>query len=66
VRRLEVFHFSPRYQGMAQAFHTEARTEYTGETRLENEMTWAADLVDEHLATPVAEVATESTDGGRP
>ena len=67
VRRLEVFHFSPRYQGMAQAFHTEARTEYTGETRLEDEVPWAADLVDERLAAPaVADVATESTGGSRP
>lgn len=51
VRRLEVFHFSPRYQGMAQAFHVEARAEFSGETRLEDEVTWAADLVDAGGAT---------------
>ncbi len=45
VRRLEVFHFSPRYQGMAQEFYTEARAEYLGETRLEREEHWAGDLV---------------------
>jgi ribonuclease Z len=45
VRRLEVFHFSPRYQGMAQAFHTEARAELMGETRLEDEEHWAGDLL---------------------
>ena len=28
----------PRYQGMAQAFHLEARAEYVGETRLEDEV----------------------------
>lgn len=44
AKRLEVFHFSPRYQGMAQAFHTEARAEYSGETRLEDEIPWAATL----------------------
>ena len=45
VRRLEVFHFSPRYQGMAQAFHAEARAEFLGETRLEDEERWIADLL---------------------
>lgn len=45
VRRLEVFHFSPRYQGMARAFHAEARTEFLGETRLEDEEPWAAALL---------------------
>jgi ribonuclease Z len=49
VRRLEVFHFSPRYQGMAQAFHAEARAELHGETRLEDEESWAAELL---LAAP--------------
>lgn len=47
ARRLEVFHFSPRYQGMAQAFHTEAQAEFRGETRLEdteNDAPWIADL----------------------
>ena len=58
VRRLEVFHFSPRYQGMAQAFHVEARAEYAGETRLEDEVAWAADLVGTHGAeTAVAAAA---------
>jgi ribonuclease Z len=50
VRRLEVFHFSPRYQGMAQAFHAEARAEYAGETRLESEVEWAAELLGERPA----------------
>ena len=45
VGRLEVFHFSPRYQGMAQAFHTEARAEFTGETRLEDDEPWVAELL---------------------
>ncbi len=45
VRRLEVFHFSPRYQGMAQAFHAEARAEYVGETRLEDEVAWVRALL---------------------
>jgi ribonuclease Z len=45
VRRLEVFHFSPRYQGMAQSFHAEARAELMRETRLEDEEPWAADLL---------------------
>jgi len=49
VKRLEVFHYSPRYQGMAQAFQLEAWAEFSGETRLENEVTWAAEL----LGTPV-------------
>lgn len=46
ARRLEVFHFSPRYQGMAQAFHTEARAEFLGETRIEDEVPWAAALLE--------------------
>jgi ribonuclease Z len=58
VRRLEVFHFSPRYQGMAQAFHAEARAEYSGETRLEDEVDWAADLVDARLAAPPVAAVT--------
>ena len=67
VKRLEVFHFSPRYQGMAQAFHAEARAEYAGETRLEDEVSWAANLVVERSdVTHVADVAVESTGGGRP
>jgi ribonuclease Z len=46
VRRLEVFHFSPRYQGMAQAFHAEAQAEFRGETRLEEseDVAWIAEL----------------------
>jgi ribonuclease Z len=47
ARRLEVFHFSPRYQGMAQAFHTEAQAEFRGETRLEDtepDAKWIAEL----------------------
>jgi len=60
VRRLEVFHFSPRYQGMAQAFHAEARAEYLGETRLEQEERWARDLVAwrDDAATDTAERAS--------
>jgi ribonuclease Z len=46
ARRLEVFHFSPRYQGMAQAFHAEAQAEFRGETRLEETETWIAALAD--------------------
>jgi ribonuclease Z len=60
VRRLEVFHFSPRYQGMAQAFHGEARAEFLGETRLEDEEPWAAGLLPAALppaARPLAERA---------
>jgi ribonuclease Z len=45
VRRLEVFHFSPRYQGMAQAFRVEAHAELTGATRLEDDEPWVADLL---------------------
>jgi len=47
ARRLEVFHFSPRYQGMAQAFHSEAQAEFRGETRLEDterDAAWIAEL----------------------
>jgi ribonuclease Z len=44
ARRLEVFHFSPRYQGMAQAFHLEAQAEFRGETRLEETEPWIAQL----------------------
>ena len=47
ARRLEVFHFSPRYQGMAQAFHTEAQAEFRGETRLEETDAWIAALARE-------------------
>jgi len=61
VRRLEVFHFSPRYQGMAQAFHMEARAEYVGETRLEDEVPWAGALLDEGRAA----ARVESNGGGR-
>ena len=46
ARRLEVFHFSPRYQGMAQAFHAEAQAEFRGETRLEETESWVAELAD--------------------
>jgi len=45
VRRLEVFHFSPRYQGMAQALRAEARAEFLAETRLEDEEPWVASLL---------------------
>jgi ribonuclease Z len=45
VRRLEVFHFSPRYQGMAQAFRAEAQAELTGKTRLEDEEPWVASVL---------------------
>ena len=47
VKRLEVFHFSPRYQGMAQAFHAEAQAEFRGDTRLEEsdrDAAWIAEL----------------------
>jgi ribonuclease Z len=54
VGRLEVFHFSPRYQGMAQAFHAEARAEFTGETRLEDDESWVAELLCGSLATAPA------------
>ena len=64
VHRLEVFHFSPRYQGMAQAFHTEARAEYGGDTRLEDEEPWAASLLD--AAAGGVRAARESNGGGRP
>ncbi len=30
VRRLAIFHFSPRYQGNAEAFHREAREAFGG------------------------------------
>jgi ribonuclease Z len=67
ARRLEVFHFSPRYQGMAQAFNVEARAEYVGETRLENEVPWAAALIgDRHDAPPAAALRVESSGGDRP
>jgi ribonuclease Z len=67
VRRLEVFHFSPRYQGMAQAFHLEARAEYVGETRLEHEVAWAADLLGESRGgAPASTPLVESTGGSRP
>ncbi len=61
VRRLEVFHFSPRYQGMAQAFYAEARAEWLGETRLEAEVSWAASLLADGPASPPA---VESTGSG--
>lgn len=51
VRRLEVFHFSPRYQGMAQTFHAEARAELAGETRIEEDEPWAAELLDASART---------------
>ncbi len=67
VRRLEVFHFSPRYQGMAQAFHLEARAEYVGETRLEHEVAWAADLLGESRGRSArVHALVESTGGSRP
>ncbi len=50
ARRLEVFHFSPRYQGMAQAFHSEAQAEFRGETRLEETDAWIAELAREARA----------------
>ena len=46
ARRLEVFHFSPRYQGMAQAFHAEAQAEFRGQTRLEESDRDAARIVE--------------------
>jgi ribonuclease BN (tRNA processing enzyme) len=66
VRRLEVFHFSPRYQGMAPNFHAEARAEYTGETRLEDEVPWAVDLLGDRLAAapPVTVVAEPNGGSG--
>lgn len=51
VGRLEVFHVSPRYQGMAHALYTEARAEWGGETRLEEEVPWAASLLADGAAT---------------
>ncbi len=50
ARRLEVFHFSPRYQGMAQAFHSEAQAEFRGETRLEDDESDAQEIAE--LARP--------------
>jgi ribonuclease Z len=66
ARRLEVFHFSPRYQGMAQAFHVEARAEYVGDTRLENEVPWAAELLGDQLVAPpiTVDAAVSTGDGG--
>ncbi len=64
VRRLEVFHFSPRYQGMAQAFNAEARAEYGGETRLEDEEPWVADLL-ASSGVPAAVALTAEADSGR-
>jgi len=57
VRRLEVFHFSPRYQGMAHAFHAEARAEFAAATRLEEEEPWAANLLGPSRATEPSRVA---------
>jgi ribonuclease Z len=62
VHRLEVFHFSPRYQGMAQAFHAEARAEFVAETRLEDEEPWVADLLP--AAHGAAARRTERAGGG--
>ena len=64
VKRLEVFHFSPRYQGMAQAFHTEARAEYSGETRLEDEVPWAATLAGGRPAARTAGARTHAGTSG--
>jgi ribonuclease Z len=61
VRRLEVFHFSPRYQGMAQAFQAEARAEFGGETRLEDEEPWVAGLLPGARPTPGRERAGART-----
>lgn len=61
ARRLEVFHFSPRYQGMAQAFYAEARAEWVGETRLEDEVGWAGPLLGDQPAAPRIE---SRSDGG--
>jgi ribonuclease Z len=66
VQRLEVFHFSPRYQGMAQAFHSEARAEYRGETRLEREERWAADLIDEREPDPSTAIGVAPDGVARP
>lgn len=66
VQRLEVFHFSPRYQGMAQAFHAEARAEYSGETRLEREERWAAELIDEREPAAPRSIAAAPDGVARP
>ena len=66
AQRLEVFHFSPRYQGMAHAFTAEARAEYTGETRLEREEPWAAELVDERRPGTAPSLAAAPDGGARP
>jgi ribonuclease Z len=55
ARRLEVFHFSPRYQGMAQAFHAEAQAEFRGQTRLEDT---------DREAARIAELAPAARTGG--
>jgi hypothetical protein len=65
LRRLEVFHFSPRYQGMAQAFHAEARAELMRETRLEDEEPWAADLLGDTEVAAVADGARAELHGDR-
>ena len=44
---------------MAQAFHAEARAEYVGETRLENEIGWAAALLDDR-GTPASSFAASA------
>ncbi len=61
ARRLEVFHFSPRYQGMAQAFHAEAQAEFRGQTRLEDterDAATIAELAHAARAEPNATAAT--------
>ena len=60
VGRLEVFHFSPRYQGMAQAFRSEAQAELTGRTQLEHEEPWVASLL------PAAGAPARQSGDGRP
>lgn len=64
ARRLEVFHFSPRYQGMAQAFHVEARAEYSGDTRLEDEVPWAATLLAGRAGAATSPAPLAGSSGG--
>jgi ribonuclease Z len=70
VGRLEVFHFSPRYQGMAAAFRAEAQAEMTGVTRLEDDEPWVAGLLSSTVTLADAEqtpaASPRRTSGGRP
>lgn len=63
VRRLEVFHFSPRYQGMAGAFRAEAQAEMSGKTRLEDDEPWTAALLTP--ASPPADVTARKVPAAR-